>query len=220
MNDDKNELIENNDEKLIENKDASEEVLEPIEDGAEAFEDADEQNKAKRIKKEVIEWIKSLASAAIIAILIVKFVFAFTVVDGKSMMPTLHNRDRLIELKLDKLFRSFKRGDIVVLKDEVKTDGNYYVKRVVGLPGEHIEIENGSVFIDGELIDEPYIETGIYTEGNVSIDLSDEEYFVMGDNRLPLASRDSRAFGPVNKKSIGGRCVFRVFPFDRIGKLR
>lgn len=220
MNDDKNELIDENNEKLIEDKNVSEEIVEPLDDCGEVSEDTDDQNKVKRIKKEVIEWIKSLASAAIIAILIVKFVFAFTVVDGKSMMPTLHNRDRLIELKLDKLFRSFKRGDIVVLKDDVKTDGNYYVKRVVGLPGEHIEIENGSVFIDGELIDEPYIETGIYTEGNVSIDLSDEEYFVMGDNRLPLASRDSRAFGPVNKKSIGGRCVFRVFPFDRIGKLR
>lgn len=220
MYDDKNELIDENDEKLIEDKDVSEEIVEPLDDSDEVSEDTDNQDKAKRIKKEVIEWIKSLASAAIIAILIVKFVFAFTVVDGKSMMPTLHNRDRLIELKLDKLFRSFKRGDIVVLRDEVKTDDNYYVKRVVGLPGEHIEIENGSVFIDGELIDEPYIETGIYTEGNVSIDLSDEEYFVMGDNRLPLASRDSRAFGPVNKKSIGGRCVFRVFPFDRIGKLR
>ncbi len=219
MNDDKNELIENNDEKLIENKDASEEVLEPIEDGDEAFEDADEQNKTKRIKKEVIEWIKSLASAAIIAILIVKFVFAFTVVDGKSMMPTLHNRDRLIELKLDKLFRSFKRGDIVVLKDEVKTDGNYYVKRVVGLPGEHIEIENGSVFIDGELIDEPYIETGIYTEGNVSIDLSDEEYFVMGDNRLPGMSIDSRYFGPIEKKRIKSAAVYRILPLNNRGKI-
>ena len=220
MYDDKNELIDENDEKLIEDKDVSEEIVEPLDDSDEVSEDTDNQDKAKRIKKEVIEWIKSLASAAIIAILIVKFVFAFTVVDGKSMMPTLHNRDRLIELKLDKLFRSFKRGDIVVLRDEVKTDDNYYVKRVVGLPGEHIEIENGSVFIDGELIDEPYIETGIYTEGNISIDLSDEEYFVLGDNRLPLASRDSRSFGPIDQKSIGGRCVFRVFPFDRIGKLR
>ena len=220
MYDDKNELIDENDEKLIEDKNVSEEIVEPLDDSDEVSEDTDNQDKAKRIKKEVIEWIKSLALAAIIAILIVKFVFAFTVVDGKSMMPTLHNRDRLIELKLDKLFRSFKRGDIVVLRDEVKTDDNYYVKRVVGLPGEHIEIENGSVFIDGELIDEPYIETGIYTEGNISIDLSDEEYFVLGDNRLPLASRDSRSFGPIDKKSIGGRCVFRVFPFDRIGKLR
>lgn len=167
-----------------------------------------------------MEWIKSLGFAVIIALVIVKFVFGFTVVDGISMKPTLLNKDRLIEVKLDRLWRSTKRGDIVVIKDKVKTEGNYYVKRIVGLPGERVEVQNGSVFIDGNLLEEDYIVDGIYTEGNIDLTLGDDEYFVLGDNREPYASRDSRSFGPIKKKNIGGRCVFRVFPFNRFGILK
>lgn len=176
-------------------------------------------SKSEKVKKEVIEWIKSLASAVIIALIIVKFIFAFTVVDGRSMMPTLLDRDRLIELKFDKYFRDYKRGDIVVIKDKVQTEGNYYVKRIVGLPGEKLELINGNVYIDGKMLEEDYIEEGVFTEGDVSISLGEDEYFVMGDNRLPLASRDSRAFGPIKKDTIGGRCVLRIFPFSRFGTL-
>lgn len=181
--------------------------------------DNDRLTKSEKVKKEVIEWIKSLASAVIIALIIVKFIFAFTVVDGRSMMPTLLDRDRLIELKFDKYFRSFKRGDIVVIKDKIQTDGNYYVKRIVGLPGEQLQLINGNVYIDGKILEEDYTEDGIFTEGDVDIKLGDDEYFVMGDNRQHLASRDSRAFGPIKKDTIGGRCVFRIFPFGRFGKL-
>ncbi|MCI6610419.1 MAG: signal peptidase I [Ezakiella sp.] len=179
-----------------------------------------DEDKSKKESDSLMEWIKSLGFAVIIALVIVKFVFGFTVVDGISMKPTLLNKDRLIEVKLDRLWRSTKRGDIVVIKDKVKTEGNYYVKRIVGLPGERVEVQNGSVFIDGNLLEEDYIVDGIYTEGNIDLTLGDDEYFVLGDNREPYASRDSRSFGPIKKKNIGGRCVFRVFPFNRFGILK
>lgn len=203
-------MEDNREEKIVSDNNVDENNLD---------DNQDKSDKTEKVKKEVIEWIKSLLSAVIIALIIVKFIFAFTVVDGRSMMPTLLDRDRLIELKFDKYFRDYKRGDIVVIKDKIQTDGNYYVKRIVGLPGEHLELVNGDVYIDGKMLEEKYTEDGIFTEGDVNITLSDDEFFVMGDNRQHFASRDSRAFGPIKKDTIGGRCVFRIFPFSRFGKL-
>ena len=77
---------------------------------------------------------------------------------------------------------------------------------------------DGQVILNGQVLEEEYIDN-LYTEGNVDYTLKDDEVFVLGDNRLPNASKDSRFFGPVNRKSIDGRCVLRVFPFNRFGGL-
>ncbi|MCI5675761.1 MAG: signal peptidase I [Firmicutes bacterium] len=177
------------------------------------------KNEKPRWKVELIEWIKSLAFAVIAALLIVRFIFSFTVVRGESMMPTLHNGDRLIELKIDKLFYTYTRGDIVVIKDKEKTNSDNYVKRIIAVGGDRVQVTGGDVFVNNEKLDEEYIFDDIYTEGEIDIVLNEDEVFVIGDNRLPGASKDSRYFGPVNRKSLKGRCVLRVFPFNRFGGL-
>lgn len=169
-------------------------------------------------KRELMEWVKSIAFAFIAALLITKFIFTFTVVRGKSMFPTLHNSDRLVELKIDKIFYKYDRGDIVVIKDKELTGNDFYVKRIVAVGGDNIKIMDGQVILNGQVLEENYIDN-LYTEGNVDYTLEDDEVFVLGDNRLPNASKDSRFFGPVNRKSIDGRCVLRVFPFNRFGGL-
>ncbi|MDO5716552.1 MAG: signal peptidase I [Tissierellia bacterium] len=179
------------------------------------------ESKPTDVKKEVFEWIKSLGFAVVAAVLITRYVFTFTVVDGESMFPTLHNKDRLIELKIDKYIRSYSYGDIVVIKDKVQTMNNYYVKRIIAMPGDTIKIYAGNVYLNGSLLQEPYIySTEFGTQGDLEVTLKEDEYFVMGDNRKWGASRDSRIFGPVKKKSIGGRCVIIMYPLDRIGELK
>lgn len=176
----------------------------------------EKDDKKKKIKMEIIEWIKSLAFAFVAALLITKFIFSFTVVRGNSMLPTLQNGDRLIELKIDKLFYKYSRGDIVVIRDKAITNGDFYVKRIVAVGNDNIKVTNGSVYINDKIVNEDYIDN-IFTEGELEYTLADDEVFVIGDNRHPNASKDSRVFGPVKRSSIDGRCVFRVYPFNRFG---
>lgn len=177
----------------------------------------DKENKKEKIKMEVIEWIKSLAFAFIAALIITKFIFSFTVVKGSSMLPTLQDGDRLIELKIDKLFHTYTRGDVVVIRDKELTNNDYYVKRIIAVGGENIKVKDGNVYINDKILNEDYIVDFIYTEGDIDYTLADDEVFVIGDNRLPNASKDSRVFGPVKRSSIDGRCVFRIYPFGRFG---
>lgn len=177
-------------------------------------------SKKKDVKKEVFEWIKSIALAAVCAFLIVRYVFSFTVVDGRSMFPTLHDGDRLVELKFEKWYRDFQRGDIVVFKDAQQTSGDYYVKRILAVAGDRIQIRDGEVFVNSEKLREAYIASEhLETEGDLDLVVPEGHVFVLGDNREHSASLDSRRFGPVKVSSIAGRCVLRVYPFSRIGTL-
>jgi len=176
----------------------------------------------KDVKKEVMEWIKSIALAVVIAIFIKTFIFNTTYVLGNSMYPTLYERDRLFANKIALYFGGPSRGDIVVLEapDVPKKD---YIKRVIGIPGDLVEIIDGKVYLNGSLLVEDYIEEGSYThvydqnrwlvpEGHV---------FVLGDNREEGASKDSRYFGCIPIKTIKGITGFRYFPFDsRFGKIK
>ena len=166
---------------------------------------------------EVYEWIQCLVSALIFCVIL--FVFFFRLVDvvGDSMNPTLENADKMV---VSDLFYKPKQGDIVIFrKDEYKPEA--LVKRVIATEGQTVEIDfnKGRVYVDGVLLDEPYIAeptrnqidfTGIQVvpEGCV---------FVMGDNRNESAdSRDSR-IGMVDERLIIGKVLFTVFPLDHIG---
>lgn len=200
------------------------------------------------LKKEVFEWFYTIVIAIIIAFVIKTFLFDFVVVDGPSMHPTLVHGDRLIITKLN---YEPKAQDIIVLDSayknrnayyEEKGDMNlaekfieyfslpaglkhkYYVKRVIGLPGQVVDIIDNKVYVDGKALDENNYYTGETYEydSNISFPftVSDGHVFVMGDNRPQ--SKDSRSsdLGEVPTEAILGKCVFRLFPFNSIGLLK
>lgn len=164
------------------------------------------------------EWGKSIVIAIILALLIKTFIFEPTMVKGSSMEKTLHEGDRLIVDKIGMKFRELVRGDIVIMKYDTKDN---YIKRIVGLPGETVQIIDGKVYINGEVLEEKYI-NGDYTNTYNGFEwkLGDREYFLMGDNRLPGKSKDSREFGPVDIDRIIGIAKFRFYPFgDSFGTI-
>lgn len=142
------------------------------------------------------------------------FVIQPFIVSGESMFPTFENRDYLIVDAISYKFEKPKRGDVVVFKYPYDNT-RYFIKRIVGLPGETVRIDNGKVFINDTQLDEPY--AGKMTENNFSIKLATDELFVMGDNRP--ASSDSRSWGPLQEKYLVGRPLIRLYPIPEIGIL-
>lgn len=172
--------------------------------------------------------MRDIVFAGLIAVLIVVFVVQPVRVEGQSMMPKLHDQDRIFVNKFIYPLREWmgdkepiKRGDIVVLlfpDDPSKS----YIKRVVGLPGEEVNIEDGKLFINGEEIKEPYLDAEFLSRDSMPTPtrIKDHHYFVMGDNRRN--SSDSRYWGLVPEKYIYGQAIFRYYPFtpfERVGKL-
>ncbi len=155
----------------------------------------------------------TILPAVAIALLIHAFLAQATRVYGQSMEPNLHSDERLVIEKLSYRFHGPRRGDIVVLHDP--TGGpELLIKRVVGLPGERVTIADGRVYIDGLVLDEPYVAHATQGGGRTWM-VPPFTVFVMGDNRS--ASRDSRVFGPVSLNQIVGRAVFRYWPLAEIG---
>ena len=172
--------------------------------------------------------LRDVIFAGVIAILIVGFVVQPVRVEGQSMMPKLHDQDRIFVNKFIYPLREWigdkepiKRGDIVVLlypDDPSKS----YIKRVVGLPGEEVNVENGRLYINGMQIDEPYLDSEYLSSDSMpgSVHVKEHHYFVMGDNRRN--SSDSRYWGLVPEKYIYGKAIFRYYPFtpiERVGAI-
>ncbi len=165
--------------------------------------------------KEWWEWTKALLIAVGIAAIIRYFLFAPIVVDGLSMMPTLHNGDRMI---VSKLHNEPKRFDIVVFHAPENKD---YIKRVIGLPGDKVEYINDTLFINGKAYDEPYLEDykvqmgdTLLTDNFVVEEIPEGHIFVMGDNRQ--YSRDSRHIGTVDLDKIVGKTNVIYWPIEDI----
>ena len=157
------------------------------------------------------EMLTTIVPALLIAIAIYLFLAQATRVEGFSMEPTLYGHQRLIIEKISYRFHEPKRGDIVVL--QVPGFDELLIKRVVGLPGDRIEIKNGVVYINGTPLDEPYV-NGV-ARGNYPLLTVPEGYiFVMGDNRNN--SNDSRSFGPVAIENIVGRAWMRYWPLPKL----
>lgn len=178
---------------------------------------ADYKNK-KKYRYEMLIYVIVVILAVI---LVPRHIAQRTVVDGESMMNTLNNGDNLIVEKISYKFSDPDRFDIVVFYPFGKKAKEYYIKRVIGLPGEHVCIKDSTIYIDGEVLEENYGKdlvryAGIAENG---ITLGEDEYFLMGDNRLE--SFDSRypEIGPVSKDKIAGRAVLRIYPFKQFGSL-
>lgn len=173
------------------------------------------------MKKEIIEWIKTIVISVVIALIITTFIRP-TLVKGYSMYPTLNEYDYLIINKIPYMMHEPERGDIVVFKSHLTTeDGKEkdLIKRVIGIPKDKIKITDGKVFVNGEKLNEPYI-NGDYTPGEIDIEVPENKIFAMGDNREnSLDSRDERV-GPVEIDTVRGKVLVRLYPFNKIGKVQ
>ena len=158
-----------------------------------------------KIVKELIPYV----IIVIVVVLLRAFIVTPVRVSGNSMHDTLIDGDILLLKKYDK---SYDRYDIVVFDK----DDEMLIKRVIGLPGEYIEIKDSEIYINDKKIKD--IETDLFTSDFNKIMIPADSYFVLGDNRI--VSNDSRYFGPVDKKYIRGTVSFTIFPFNHFGKIK
>lgn len=179
----------------------------------------------KKILSSAWELVKMIAISLAIVLPVRYFLIQPFYVKGASMEPNFYDREYLIIDEISYRFEAPERGDIVVFRYP-HDPREYFIKRVIGLPGETVELKDGQVYIhnqehpDGELLVEPYINEAIKTYSYTvdKVNVGADEYYVLGDNRL--ASKDSRSFGPVNKSFIIGRVFLRGWPFERAGLIK
>lgn len=174
----------------------------------------------KSVGNEVMEWLESIAVSVFIVILVFTFIFRIVLVDGSSMVPTLEDGQRLI---ISHLFYTPKQGDIVVVNSHGLN--KTIVKRVIATEGQTVDIdfENHTVTVDGEVLDEPYINepTARNDGGNTyPMVVPEGSIFVMGDNRN--ASTDSRSpyVGCISTDDVLGKAIFRIYPFNKFGTVK
>jgi len=168
------------------------------------------------LKGLVREALETVLPALIIVVVINMFLAQATRVEGQSMEPNLHDNQRLIIEKISYYVHPPRRGDIVVLRLPSRRS-DPLIKRVIGLPGETVEISNGHVLINGQALDEPYLNQSTY-QGMPPRVVPESDVFVLGDNRG--FSNDSRSFGFVPFSDIVGRAWFRYWPPAGIGPIR
>ncbi len=167
------------------------------------------------LRREVRAWTRDLLLAIGLAMVIIIFLYQPVKVEGTSMAPLLTDQERIFINKFVYRFEPIERGDVVVFWYPLDRSKSF-IKRVVGLPGEMVEIRQGRVYVNGKRLQEPYVPAH-FTDGSTygPVRVPPDEYFVMGDHRA--SSNDSRVFGPVPNRYIYGKAVFAYWPMDRFG---
>jgi signal peptidase I len=170
-----------------------------------------------------VSWFRDLVFSVLIAIVMIVFIYQPVKVEGTSMMPTLVNEERIFINKFTYKFGlgSIERGDTVVFwypKDTTKS----YIKRVIGIPGDRIRVDNGQVYVNGQALAEDYVPKDFrdptsWQDGQEQL-VPPDKYFVLGDHRNQ--SSDSRMWGYVPRENIYGKAVFVYWPLDRMGRVR
>ena len=178
--------------------------------------------------KKFLSFIWEISKLTAIVLLIVVpiryYVFQPFIVKGQSMEPNFENGDYLIVDELSYHLRAPQRGEVIVFKYP-QDPSQRYIKRIIGLPGETVEIKDGKIVIYGEnsevktLAELTYLPSFTQTEGNMKITLNKNEYFVLGDNRLGMSSYDSRRWGSLPRENIIGRVVIRAWPVAAMAKI-
>lgn len=156
--------------------------------------------------------------------LVITFVGQRTEVDGESMETTLSDKDNLIVDKLTYRFKEPERFDIIVFPFQYKED-TYYIKRIIGLPGEKVQIDkNGTIYINDKVLEESYGKEIIQPErvgiAAEPIQLGEDEYFVLGDNRNNSSDSRTEIVGNIHRRDIIGRAWIRIWPFNKFGILK
>ncbi|MFC3039916.1 signal peptidase I [Virgibacillus xinjiangensis] len=164
-----------------------------------------------------MEWGKAIVVALLIAFILRSFIFATSIVEGESMEPTLEDGERVIFNKIVYLLDEPNRGDVVIIERPTKN----YVKRIIGLPGETIEIKNNRLYINGDRYEQTFLsEMNLERTGNIGpVHIPEENYYVMGDNRA--ISKDSRnGLGFIEEDAIIGKSEVIIYPFSEWGVTR
>lgn len=172
------------------------------------------------MKKELREWAATIITAALIAFIVMFFVRP-TLVYGSSMEPTLHNKNYLAMSKAAVVFSGLKAGDIIVFETNLETESGgqkNLIKRVIGVPGDTVDIENGVVLLNDKPLEEPYIlsEQAELTD-TVHVTVPEGHYFAMGDNRLNSHDSRNSDVGLVIQEKVLGKVLFRLFPLSEAG---
>ncbi|RAP76884.1 signal peptidase I [Paenibacillus montanisoli] len=200
-------------------------------DGSEPTVTRGSRTNGSRAQKEVFEWVKALAIAAILVLVIRYFLFAPFIVDGPSMEPTFYTGERLIVNKVIYDIRKPQRGEVIVF--HVPEEGRDFIKRVIAVPGDKVKYEGDDLYINGKKVDEPYLKESIaeanaqgedfnnqgadrnFPNANFTTDVVPEgTVLAFGDNRRN--SKDSRMIGFISTKEIVGRADIIFWPMDKI----
>jgi len=205
--------MQNNDQRLFQTTEVPE-VPAPASSSKVA---AERHSAAHSLRDEIRIWTRDLLIAIGLALVIIVFLYQPVKVEGTSMAPLLSDQERIFINKFVYRFEPIHRGDVVVFwypLDRTKS----FIKRVIGLPGETVEIRRGTVYVNGLSISEPYVPPQYEDPGDFGpVRVQMDEYFVMGDHRI--SSNDSRVFGSVASRFIYGRAVFAYWPVDHFGSL-
>ncbi len=177
------------------------------------------------VARAAVSWLRELTLSVVIAIVVILFLYQPVKVEGTSMTPGLRDQERIFINKfiynplIYKLgLADISRGDTVVFWYPGDTSKSY-IKRVIGLPGDTVEIVKGTVLVNGNTLPEPYVPESARDQVSMSrTTIGTDQYFVLGDNRR--SSNDSRTWGQVPRSDIYGKAVFGYWPLDRLGVLR
>jgi signal peptidase I len=163
-------------------------------------------------------WLRDLAVSVVLAIILIVFIYQPVKVEGTSMMPSLTDQERIFINKFTYRFGTIERGDMVVFwfpLDKSKS----YIKRIIGLPGDKVLVDNGAVIVNGRPLDEIYVPDE-YRDHNSypEVEVEPGHYYVLGDHRS--SSNDSRSWGTVDREFIYGKAVFVYWPLAKMGRVK
>ena len=163
-------------------------------------------------------WVRDLIISLAISAFVIIFIYQPVKVEGTSMMPCLEDQERIFVNKFVYRLEPIERGDIIVFRYP-RDPSKSFIKRVIGLAGDHIQIDAGHVLVNGKPIDEDYVPRAYEDERSYAeVVVPPDSYFVLGDHRS--LSNDSRDFGPVGQSYIYGKAVFGYWPMDKMGRVR
>ncbi len=197
-----------------------------LDEDEESMVDKPDEAEKKRVRtrailKEILSNSLFLLVVLAVTLLLVKYVGQRTVVVGDSMETTLSDGDSLVVDKISYRFRDPRRFEIIIFPYEYK-EATYYIKRIIGLPGETVRIDtDGRIYINGQVLDEDYGAEVIRDPGTAinEIVLGEDQYFVLGDNRNHSSDSRVPSVGLIERKDIIGRAIVRIYPFNKMGGL-
>lgn len=183
---------------------------------------SDTDEKEHGILRELLSWVVYILVIVGLTYLIITYVGQRTRVSGSSMETTLSDGDNLIVDKISYRFKDPVRYDIIVFPYQYEED-TFYIKRVIGLPGEQIQMMEGSVFINGEKLETDIYGIELMNNAGIAenpIQLGEDEYFVLGDNRNHSADSRETNVGVLHREDLLGKAWVRIYPFDQIGVIK
>ncbi len=195
-----------------------EELLTSLDEESREAKERKAAKQERNVVREIFSWILYIAVILGITFFVITFVGQRTKVSGPSMNDTLQDGDNLILEKISYRFHDPERFDIIVFRF-AHSKNTYYIKRIIGLPGETVQIVGDDIYINGELLEEDYGKEPMQDAGRAAqpITLGEDEYFVLGDNRNNSSDSRSASVGNVERSQIVGRAWLRIWPLNKIG---